>query len=473
MLLLCLLALLAPRALAVDWGGCQVLNGNPPANPVIDPAIHTCATNQTACDGKADVMFVMDGSGSITASAYQEAMDFLRELAMSFPMDDNLVNVGFVQYAGSSGFSTCDSVSGTCEADVLNTFKVQELTGSAPQICAALDMPYLGGGTPILLGLQVAHCALKGGRDVPKFIVFITDGQPGGADEPIIALAEQIRNESTTIFAITIVGGDEPLMAQIATPPASQHAFVSTDFPSLLQGNFTKRFVENIECVPPPPRNEPRCECWYKPDLLVCPLVQQALDYECGGGYGSFDYQCTQEQQDEENTMYVIFNVLTWVYKIVFVLALRLLFNCHTIDLGKRSFLCFDFVPNAYLFLFAVNLGLILATYLSRCYAPVWSVFFIIFLHIDIVVCLADRYMNRKLKAPPPVAPPRSNLELFAYTNNKKGWKEKAYNTVELRGAKKAESKLASGKKRYEKAQAQRKESIRKKGFSVKGAGLI
>ena len=108
-----------------------------------------------------------------------------------------------------------------------------------------------------------------------------------------------------------------------------------------------------------------------------------------------------------------------------------------------------------------------------RCYAPVWSVFFVIFLHIDIVVCLADRYMNRKLKAPPPVAPPRSNLELFAYTNNKKGWKEKAYNTVELRGAKKAESKLASGKKRYEKAQAQRKESIRKKGFSVKGAGLI
>lgn len=104
MLLLCLLALLAPRALAVDWGGCQVLNGNPPANPVIDPAIHTCATNQTACDGKADVMFVMDGSGSISASAYQEAMDFLRELAMSFPMEDNLVNVGFVQYAGSSGF---------------------------------------------------------------------------------------------------------------------------------------------------------------------------------------------------------------------------------------------------------------------------------------------------------------------------------------------------------------------------------
>ena len=154
-------------------------------------------------------------------------------------------------------------------------------------------------------------------------------------------------------------------------------------------------------------------------------------------------------------------------------MSLRLIFSCRTIDLGKTNFLCFEFVPVAYLFLLAANLALILATYLSRCFMPLWAVFYVIFLHIDVVVCIANMYMNQTPKAPPPVAPPRSNLELFAYTNNKKGWKEKAYNTVELRGAKKADAKLRGDKMRFEKASVKRKESIRKKGFSVKGAGLI
>ena len=40
-------------------------------------------------------------------------------------------------------------------------------------------------------------------------------------------------------------------------------------------------------------------------------------------------------------------------------------------------------------------------------------------------------------KAAPKPTPPRSNLELFAYTNNKRSWKEKAYATFELQKHKK------------------------------------
>lgn len=101
-------------------------------------------------------------------------------------------------------------------------------------------------------------------------------------------------------------------------------------------------------------------------------------------------------------------------------------------------------MQTAYVFLFAANLVLALGTYLGRCFPPLWAIFYILFLHIDAVVCLADRYMNRKLKAPPSAAPPRSNLELFAYTNNKTSWKEKAYNTVELKQAKKALPKVSA-----------------------------
>ena len=76
--------------------------GTVPSNPTIDPSIHTCTTNQTGCDGQADVVFVMDGSGSVNAQQYSDAMDFLTDLAMSFPMHNDLVNVGMVQYSGGS-----------------------------------------------------------------------------------------------------------------------------------------------------------------------------------------------------------------------------------------------------------------------------------------------------------------------------------------------------------------------------------
>ncbi|GMI09797.1 hypothetical protein TrLO_g406 [Triparma laevis f. longispina] len=81
--------------------------------------------------------------------------------------------------------------------------------------------------------------------------------------------------------------------------------------------------------------------------------------------------------------------------------------------------------------------------------------------------------MNRKLKAPPSAAPPRSNLELFAYTNNKTSWKEKAYNTVELKQAKKALPKAQKMQRAKEKEVERRKNSLKNKGFSFKGAGML
>ncbi|GMH74004.1 hypothetical protein TrRE_jg8368, partial [Triparma retinervis] len=98
---------------AAKWGACTVQGGDPKAPVPIDPLLHNCNTSY-ACEGQADIMFVMDGSGSITsgdANAYNDAMDFLRELAMTFSMGDNLVRVGMVQYSGSNpGLGSCDSV---------------------------------------------------------------------------------------------------------------------------------------------------------------------------------------------------------------------------------------------------------------------------------------------------------------------------------------------------------------------------
>jgi hypothetical protein len=213
--------------------------------------------------------------------------------------------------------------------------------------------------------------------------------------------------------------------------------------------------------TPPTPTNaptvspEPWCDCVEVPDLLTCPLADAIFS------------------NGPTSSEYILTNFLALGYKVLFVLSLRFLFGCHAIDLGKRPFLCFDFIPLTYLILFFANIILATCVYFTRCIPWLWCTFFVMFLHVDAVACMADRYMNRKLKAPEKPAPPRSNLELFAYTNNKKGWKEKAYQTVELKGAKKVIAKTGKDLKRAEKAEVERKESLRKKGFSFKGIGMI
>ena len=236
---------------AQTWGACTVTNGSPPTPVPINSVEHNCTTF-AACDGQADVMFVMDGSSSITFSdsnAYTDAVAFMKDLAMSFSMGDNLVRVGMVQYSAPTGsLGTCDSVNGVCDASVLEKFEVQELTGNPKQLCAVLDRPMIASGTPILEGLQVAHCAMKAAQSNAKFMVFITDGKPPDATKAdIVALAQQIRNESVTIFAIGVGGteanptADVSLLRQIASLPVDDHLFHADKFSELLAGNFSKR----------------------------------------------------------------------------------------------------------------------------------------------------------------------------------------------------------------------------------------
>ena len=185
--------------------------------------------------------------------------------------------------------------------------------------------------------------------------------------------------------------------------------------------------------------NETRCECWYNADVIACPIVRQMLDFECGGGTGSYEYICSDEQIAEENSAYLLWNFLPVLYKIVFFGCLHVFLGCRKVDLGLRNVACWR-LNNATIFLILGNVCLVLFIYLSRCFWPVWAFFMIIWLHFDICMCLLNRHNNKMGKAPPPPEAPRSNLELFAYTNHKKSWKEKAYETVELGKHKKSAS---------------------------------
>lgn len=67
-----------------------------------------------------------------------------------------------------------------------------------------------------------------------------------------------------------------------------------------------------------PTRDPLRCTCWGMPDFLACPLTHEI--------YG----------EDPTSGEHLLMNGLSFVYKIVFVMTLRFIFNCRTIDLGRR-----------------------------------------------------------------------------------------------------------------------------------------
>ena len=82
---------------------------------------------------------------------------------------------------------------------------------------------------------------------------------------------------------------------------------------------------------PTPAPNEKVCECWSKPDVIACPLVrmmnydcdgdvpfsnycgpaaQKQGETECGGGSGIYNYECDDEELGDENSQYILWNLL-------------------------------------------------------------------------------------------------------------------------------------------------------------------
>jgi len=245
-----------PISNSATFGGCTINNnGAKPTPPAIsNPG--TCSDTQ-ACGGQADIVLSMDGSGSISTASYDQAKIFLKDLAMSFAIEQDLVNIGMVQWSGSST-GTCTPSAGTpsCDASILNPFVNMELSYDLDQICSTINANQIKSGTPTLEGLLASHCVLKGGRPTAsKFLVFITDGSPSAGIAPypeIVAAANAIKADGVKLFSINVGGGSsvDTLMKAIASDPKADHYFSISDFSTLVNGNFADLFVDQVACVP-------------------------------------------------------------------------------------------------------------------------------------------------------------------------------------------------------------------------------
>jgi uncharacterized protein YegL len=163
-----------------------------------------------------DIMFILDGSGSIGSSAFQQAKAFMADVVNQLPVDANH-RIGIVTFASTA---------------VLNT----TFSSNKPALLATIAaLPYPQGFTCTECGLNTAttEFATNSSPTAHHVGIVITDGissTPANLPPALVAAAGQ----NIELFAIGVGSAVSiPQLNQIATDPDLTHVFTVTSYASL------------------------------------------------------------------------------------------------------------------------------------------------------------------------------------------------------------------------------------------------
>ena len=156
----------------------------------------------------------MDSSGSVGSSDFQTMKTFVRDIANSFEIGPNDVQIGVMSYGSSNYFHF-----------YLNTYSTKSAVLSAINA-----IPYSGGGTDTAgalngvrtTGFSESKGARPASKGIPRVAVVITDGESNDYSATVTA-ANALHNASIITFAIGIAGANQNELNAIA----SQASYVS------------------------------------------------------------------------------------------------------------------------------------------------------------------------------------------------------------------------------------------------------
>lgn len=163
-----------------------------------------------------DVVFVLDGSGSITIPNFELARDFAIRLAAACFQTD--IQFGVVQF----------STQGRTRTEIQLTTDKQAVT------TALTNMVQIRGDTDIQEGLQFAGNELnqRGRPGSNRIAILLTDGLQVGDGDPI-AEATTLKTAGISIFGIGVGNIDYGQLRSIASDPDANYVFTVNDFNAL------------------------------------------------------------------------------------------------------------------------------------------------------------------------------------------------------------------------------------------------
>uniref|UniRef100_A0A665U1F7 VWFA domain-containing protein n=1 Tax=Echeneis naucrates TaxID=173247 RepID=A0A665U1F7_ECHNA len=188
----------------------------------------------TDCKGAnvADVVFIVDESGSIEKTNFQLVRDFLHSMVGSLDVGLNRVRVGLVTYQDSTtAHIYLDTPRG--KAEILQYISI---------------LPYSGGGTQTGAALNFTREQIfietRGKRKgVQQVAVVITDGE---SQDRVSEAALNLRRDGVTIYCIGIRGAKISELEEMASHPSHGHIFNVESFTKLMP---LKRELQKILCT--------------------------------------------------------------------------------------------------------------------------------------------------------------------------------------------------------------------------------
>ena len=160
----------------------------------------------------------MDASGSVGSSNFQTMKTFVRDIANSFEIGPNDVQIGVMSYGSSNYFHF-----------YLNTYSTKSAV-----LSAISAIPFSSGGTDTggalngvrITGFSESNGARPSSEGIPRVAIVITDGHSNSYSATVTA-ANALHNAGIIAFAIGIAGANQNELNAIASQ-ASYVSFISS-----------------------------------------------------------------------------------------------------------------------------------------------------------------------------------------------------------------------------------------------------
>ena len=186
---------------------------------IINAALEECTTS-------ADVVFLLDESGSISSSDFTLALNFTQQIINAFP-DETLADPKGTRF-GLSVFGS----SYRREFNLLSNKNKTAYTNALSSVVKMGGGTYLGAALNEIINSQFTES--NGLRPeslgFPKILVVLTDGR---ATDAVVTPSQNVRDRNIVIYAIGIGGYDLTQLNSIASSPSMDYIYLLTAFADL------------------------------------------------------------------------------------------------------------------------------------------------------------------------------------------------------------------------------------------------
>jgi uncharacterized protein YegL len=185
------------------------------------------------CQTSVDLVFLLDGSGSIGANNFKKVKEFVKKVVDFFNIGKSGTHIGVVQY----------STKAVTEFNLARYFTKSEMKNAVDRI------PYQSGWTYTAEALNhlsknifTRQAGMRTDAGIPKVLVLITDGKSQG--DSVGPPAEALKNIGINIFGIGVGSGiSVSQLNEIASDPDSDYVFQRTF------DNLIARWVNRLSAV--------------------------------------------------------------------------------------------------------------------------------------------------------------------------------------------------------------------------------